>query len=206
MPRSRHVSVDLSRRARERDRLDHAALSDPILVARARSGDARALSVLVERHAALVERTAKRLLPDVEDAHDAAQEALARLVSGIGSYRGQAAFTTWLTQIVRNACADHGRSAARRRRSEVAETVALRAVDRQRMACDEPSEGVTSAAPLRRGLAGLTDPQRRAVILKDVLQLRYEDVAAVMALPVGTVKSHTHRGRKRLAARLRRSA
>jgi RNA polymerase sigma-70 factor, ECF subfamily len=203
MPRSRHVSVDWSGQAAQRDRVDHHSLSDTVLAARCRDADPRALVVLVERHQPLVDRITSRWFADREDAHDAAQDALTRLVTSVGSYRGDAAFTTWLTRLVSNVCADQARRQARRRASEVPDdpTVTRRA---GQASAAEPAPPFEPA--LREHLAGLSDGQRAAVVLKDALSMRYEDVAALMSLPVGTVKCHAHRGRKRLAARLRRSA
>src|ERR671936_1080825 len=86
--------------------LVYARLSDPILVKRAKDGDARALEVLCERHAPRVEKLAAHLLRDPEDARDAAQESLAKLVVRISQFRGEAAFATWLHRLVVNTCKD----------------------------------------------------------------------------------------------------
>jgi len=88
MLRTRHVSVDLSARARERDRLDRNALSDSVLVARARDGDRRSRDVLVERYADRVARIARARFHDPEEARDAAQEALGRVVEQLSTFRG----------------------------------------------------------------------------------------------------------------------
>src|SRR5437870_9179599 len=86
--------------------LVYARLSDPILVTRAKDGDARALEALCERHAPRVERLAAHLLRDPEDAHDAAQEALAKLCTRIAQFRGESQFSTWLHRLVVNTCRD----------------------------------------------------------------------------------------------------
>src|ERR687884_2002092 len=86
--------------------LVHERLSDPILVKRAKDGDRRALEVLCERHAPRVERLARHLLGDTEDARDAAQESLAKLCTRIRQFRGEAAFATWLHRLVVNTCRD----------------------------------------------------------------------------------------------------
>ena len=81
-------------------------LSDPILVRRAKDGDRRALDALCARHAARAERIALHVLRRPEDAADAAQESLVKLVQRIGSYRGQSQFTTWFHRLVVNTCKD----------------------------------------------------------------------------------------------------
>src|SRR5207244_9699072 len=86
--------------------LVHAQLSDPILVKRAKDGDRQALAALCERHAARVEKLARHLLRDPEDARDAAQEALTKLCTRIGQFRGESQFSTWLHRLTVNACSD----------------------------------------------------------------------------------------------------
>src|SRR3954467_11749467 len=81
-------------------------LSDPILVRRAKDGDRAALAALAERHAPRVQRIALHLLRDREDARDAAQESLAKLVVRIHRFRGEAAFSTWLHRLLVNTCKD----------------------------------------------------------------------------------------------------
>jgi RNA polymerase sigma-70 factor (ECF subfamily) len=204
MLRTRHVSVDLTARALKRDRIDLSALSDAVLAARARGGDREARDVLVERHAGRVERIARARLSDPEEARDAAQEALGRVVEGLGSFRGEAAFATWVHRVAANACTDHARRLARVRRSEVVDGPAAAAGLAHAAEPDVEPRGVDAA--LRDSLDLLTQPQRSALVLKAVMDMRDEDVANAMSLPVGTVKCHAHRGRKLLAARLRRTA
>jgi RNA polymerase sigma-70 factor, ECF subfamily len=90
---------------RERS-LDYATLSDPVLVTRAKAGDPEALEALCVRHAPRVERLARHLLRDPEDARDAAQEALAKLCVRLRQFRGEAQFSTWLHRLVVNTCRD----------------------------------------------------------------------------------------------------
>jgi RNA polymerase sigma-70 factor (ECF subfamily) len=204
MLRHRHVSVDLTARALKRDRIDLSALSDSVLAARAGAGDRQARDVLVERHAGRVERIARARLTDPEEARDAAQEALGRVVVGLGSYRGEASFTTWVHRVASNACTDHARRLARMRRSEIVDGAAAAAGLAHACEPDPAPMGVDGA--LRASLDLLSDEQRRALVLKAVMDMRDEDVAEAMSLPVGTVKCHAHRGRKLIAARLRRTA
>src|SRR6476646_9201242 len=104
LPRSRRRPIQQS--FRPEGQLVYARLSDPILVKRAKDGDAKALETLCERHAPRVEKLALHLLRDREDARDAAQEALAKLCTRIGQFRGEAQFTTWLHRLTINACRD----------------------------------------------------------------------------------------------------
>lgn len=202
MRRTRHVRVELAAPGDARRRSDLASLSDPVLVARSRDGDAAALDVLVARHAPAISRLARRLVRDPEDARDAAQEALARVVTQLDSFRGDSSFATWVHRVAVNACLDHGRRISRLRASEVTD-----GAPHERGSSPPPDAAGAELSPaLRESLAALSDGQRGAVVLKDALSLPYDEVADLLALPVGTVKSHAHRGRRRLARSLRRIA
>src|SRR4029453_16802631 len=96
--------------------LDYARLSEPIVITRAKAGDARALEELCARHVSPVERLTGHLLRDPEDARDAAQEALAKLCTKLGQFRGEAAFSTWLHRLGVDSCRD-GADGGRPRRT-----------------------------------------------------------------------------------------
>src|SRR3954449_12669759 len=98
LPRGRRRPIQQS--SRSEGPLVYARLSDPILVKRAKDGDAQALVTLVERHAPRVEKLAAHVLADPEDARDAAQEALAKLCVRLRQFRGDAQFGTWLHRLV----------------------------------------------------------------------------------------------------------
>src|SRR6266571_1223195 len=102
LPRARRRQIQQS--SSPEGPLAYARLRDPILVKRAKDGDARALEALCERHAPRVEKLAGHLLRDPEDARDAAQEALAKLCVKIEQFRGESQFATWLHRLTINAC------------------------------------------------------------------------------------------------------
>ncbi len=193
-PQPKRAEARLKVRDRVRDRPAYESLSDLVLAVRAKDGDQRALEALVERHAPGVRRLTAYLLADTQDAEDAAQEALAKLCTRIGQFRGEARFQTWLHSLVANTCRDMADRQRRRRHqpldavaespaTEVPEDVALQREQR---------------AHLRACMQSLSDDQRRVLVMKDVLQLSYEQIAAEMSMPVGTVKCHAHRGRGRM--------
>ena len=95
LPQRRPIRTD----ARPDVPLVYERLSDPILVTRAKAGDQKALEALCERHAPRVERLALHLLRDPEDARDAAQDSLAKLVVRIRQFRGESQFSTWLHRL-----------------------------------------------------------------------------------------------------------
>jgi RNA polymerase sigma-70 factor (ECF subfamily) len=172
----------------------YSAMSDLDLVRKANGGDRQALDALVERYTPGVQRLASYLLVDLEDARDAAQESLVKLCTRLRQFRGEAQFGTWLHRLVVNTCRDLA-ARQRLRRTEPIEgrEAAVDDVDPSRLAL---------LSEFRRDLAvalgRLTADQRAVVVLRDSAGLSYEEIARVVRMPVGTVKSYVHRGRARL--------
>jgi RNA polymerase sigma-70 factor, ECF subfamily len=178
--------------------LDYERLSDPILVMRAKAGDRLALETLCARHAPRVERLARHLLRDREDARDASQEALAKVCVRLAQFRGDAQFSTWLHRLVVNTCRDFAERRAARRHEPLADDLRADAVGDPVFAAGN--------SELRRelcdSLAGISPQQAQVVVLKDALGYSFEEIAAAAGMPVGTAKCHAHRGRNRLREQL----
>jgi RNA polymerase sigma-70 factor (ECF subfamily) len=180
--------------------LVYERLSDPILVRRAKDGDQQALAALCERHAARVERIAQHVLRDPEDARDAAQESLVKLVQRVGQFKGQSQFSTWLHRLVVNTCKDvaQARWAAERRTEPLLEDA--------RVARDgDPARALAASETRRelgRCLAELPAAQARVVVLQDGFDVPFEEISATTGMPVGTAKCYAHRGRNDLRRRL----
>jgi len=141
----------------------------------------------------------RRLAGNEADALDATQEALIAIARGIRRFDGRAAFTTWTYRVATNACLDELRRRRRRAvpglpddlgQGEIATTAAV-AIDvvPERLAIDA-------------ALAELPDEFRAAVVLRDLCDLDYAEIAEVLAIPPGTVRSRIARGRAQLARRL----
>jgi RNA polymerase sigma-70 factor (ECF subfamily) len=178
--------------------LAYEKLSDPILVRRAKDGDERALAALAERHAPRVERLARHLLGDGEDARDAAQESLAKLCVRIRQFRGESQFATWLHRLVVNTCRDVAERQARRRCEPLEE-------DRRVAADSDPLQEAARAElriDLSHELAGIAPAQARVLVLKDGFDFSFAEIAAAADMPVGTAKCYAHRARARLRERL----
>jgi RNA polymerase sigma-70 factor (ECF subfamily) len=178
-------------------------LSDLTLVRRAREGDRRALDALVERHSPRVNRLAAQLLGDLEDARDAAQESLVKLCTRLRQFREEAQFATWLHRLVVNTCRD----VAARKLARPSEPLVLE----ERMGDDDGDlSRIAMLGDLRRDLADalgrLSAEQRVAVLLRDALDLSYDEIARRARMPVGTVKCYVHRGHERLRTRLQELA
>jgi RNA polymerase sigma-70 factor (ECF subfamily) len=162
---------------------------DRALAKRASNGDLAAFETLVERHQPRLTTMAARLLGSHADAADAVQETLVRAWLALPRFRGDAKFSTWLTRICLNAVHDQ-----RERRGQLADPEAPEAVD--------PHDGFAAselAGELQRALAALDEQFREAVVLYDLLGCSYAEIAELIGVAEGTVKSRIYRGRAELA-------
>ena len=180
------------------------------LVRRAQAGDRDALSTLVQSQQTYVYSIAMSLMHNPADAADMTQEAFIRLMRSLGTYRAETKFTTWLYRLVTNICLDGLRRRGRPidsldepssgQSGEDAQTSGERLADTDRWTQPEQElELRESANEVRAALVSLPASQRLALTLHYFEDLRYEDIADVMGLPLNTVKSHIRRGKERLA-------
>jgi RNA polymerase sigma-70 factor (ECF subfamily) len=194
--RNRQIVRDL----RPAGPLVYERLSDPILVRRVKDGDQLALAALCARHADRVHRIALHVLRDPEDANDAAQESMVKLVRRVKQFRGDSQFSTWLHRLVVNTCKDiaQARWAAERRTEPLLEDT--------RVAHDGDPARALAAAETRRELgaclAELPAAQASVVALKDAFDASFDEISEATGLPVGTAKCYAHRGRSRLREKL----
>ena len=176
-------------------------LDDAALVAAAQGGDRFALDQLLRRHYDRIHGVCRRIAGSTRDADDACQEALIKITRSLPRFDGRSSFSTWAYRIATNASLDELRKRNRR--------PALHVVDD-----DERPEPVDRTAPthpetitdrliLDEALAKLPEDLRTAVVLRDVADLDYAEIATTLDIPVGTVKSRISRGRAALATQLR---
>ncbi len=170
--------------------------TDAELLAAHVAGDADAFGELFTRHRDRLWAVALRTSGSPEDAADALQEAMIAAFRRAGSFRGDAAVTTWLHRIVVNACLDQHRRRKSRPTTTWIESLHEREYDRDDVANRELQ------IELERALATLPDDQRAAIVLVDVEGYSVDETAQILACAPGTVKSRCSRGRARLAARL----
>ncbi|MFN2590007.1 MAG: sigma-70 family RNA polymerase sigma factor [Actinomycetota bacterium] len=167
---------------------------DTELVTEARAGNQAAFAELVRRHERRVYNLAYRMLGRAEDARDAAQDAFVSCYRNLRRFRGDAAFSTWLHRIAVNACYD----ILRKRPQEAVELSEGLAEGATADHADPTSTGVD----VQRALARIAIEFRVVVVMHDVLGYPYEDIAATLEVPLGTVKSRLHRGRVALGEEL----
>jgi RNA polymerase sigma-70 factor, ECF subfamily len=167
---------------------------DSELVARASGGDESAFAQLVRRHERRVFNLALRMLGREEDARDATQDAFVSCYRRLSTFRGEALFSTWLHRIAVNACYD----ILRRRRGVMLAIEDAPEPPPQPDHADEAAAGVD----VQRALLEVAPEYRSVLVLHDILGWAYEDVAEILDVPLGTVKSRLHRGRLALGRAL----
>jgi len=173
--------------------------SDSELAAAAARGERRALETLLAPHIDRVHAVCRRILRDPDDALDATQEALVAVARRISTFDGRSQFTTWLYRVAVNAALDEARR--RQRRPQPSDV----AVDRA--GTDAPIDAlVADRVDVDAALASIPESFRAAVALRDLIGLDYDEIATVLGIPAGTVRSRIARGRAALADRLGNSA
>lgn len=162
------------------------------LATAAGAGDQRALERFVRSSQPDVWRFCAHLV-DHGAADDLTQETFARALRSLPRFRGESSARTWLLTIARHTCADHVRSAQRRRRLH------QRVVQRGDEAITADESGVVDALAL---VGGLSPDQRSAMVLTQILGLSYEEAAEVCSVPIGTIRSRVSRARQHLLDQL----
>jgi RNA polymerase sigma-70 factor (ECF subfamily) len=179
------------------------SVQEPVLTTAPVDGDVR-FRALVEAHAPTVFRTLLRLLGTREGLDDLAQDCFLRLYRALPSFRGEALVSTYLYRIVVNVAQDELRR--RHREERPLRSLADEAEEwgeRLRHPSPNAEEQLLErefAAGVERALGELSPVQRTVLVLYHQEERTYEQIAAVMAMPVGTVRTHLHRGRARLRA------
>jgi len=168
--------------------------SDVELVRRFLSGREEAFVELMNRHERRIYNLAYRMLGRTEDARDATQEAFLSCFRHLSDFRGESAFSTWLHRIAVNACFD-----ILRRRPPI--TTSL---EDQPDAAQSPdhAERTAQAADVQRALLAVPSEFRAALVMHEIQDLPVEEIATILGIPTGTVKSRLHRGRVALARAL----
>jgi len=175
--------------------------TDSELIADCLQGQTDAFGQLVTRYQERLFGTLVTMLGSAEDARDVAQDAFVQAYQKLESFRGQSAFYSWLFRIALNSSVDHHR---RQRRP----TVSIDAAREQSGA--EPTDLHPETSPsfgierterqklVQLALSKLSPEYREVLVLKEMEDLKYEEIATLVKIPVGTVRSRIHRGRAEL--------
>jgi RNA polymerase sigma-70 factor (ECF subfamily) len=194
------------------ERVTPSEVSDADLVARCRRGEGAAFDALVLRHQQRAVNVAYQLLRNVEDAREVAQDAFVRVYRNINEFRGDCEFTTWLHQIVVNLARNKHRWWRRRGRPatvsldcpvETAEGDAARQFAAPGAAPDTQVANAEFVQRVGAAMGELPATFREALVLRNVEQLSYEEIAATLGCSIGTVKSRIARAREALRERMK---
>ncbi len=178
-------------------------MTDRECIKKAAAGDQDAFASLVERYRDRVYRLALRICVNPEDASDAAQEAFLSAWRGLPGFRGDAEFSTWLYHLTSNAAIDQLRRSRKQRGNvslndeELGLDVPSRAPSPQDLVEDRELTGL-----VRQAMETLSDDHRQILALRELRELSYEEIAAMLALDLGTVKSRISRARGALRKKL----
>lgn len=167
------------------------------LIAKARSGDERAIEALVLRFQDRVFTLAMRLARSKEEAEDITQEAFIKVLNGLPTFRGEAGFFTWLYRITVNLARDRFRSGSQQLWRNSTESVPIDLPDRA--PCPERSLALKQDLQrLEAALARLGPDLREAFVLRHVEGLSYDEMAEILEAPADALKMRVHRARKML--------
>ena len=180
---------------------------DSTLVERCLSGDANAWEDLVRQHTRRVYGLCYRFTGRDSEAQDLTQDVFLRVFRALGSFRSaEGCFTTWLTRLTRNLLIDHYR---RTRNQRVTDSIdeQLPRTEEGFVSVSRPDSalaGREASELLQAALARLSPELRETIILRDLQEMEYREIAQVLEIPEGTVKSRLNRGRAELARLLKK--
>ena len=175
------------------------------IIQRCLQGDELAWNTIVQQYRRKVFNVAYKFVGRHEEAEDLTQDIFIKIFKSLGTFDRRANFQTWLISVSRNLCIDHYRSVRQERQ----------AIDRQidpnelSPVAHEPGpiaaiEQQDRVLLLREALGALPESLRKAVLMRDIQELTYQEIADKLHLPEGTVKSRINRGRTELARQIRR--
>ena len=188
-------------------RPDLAARSDQEIVALARAGEEAAYRELIRRYERPLFSLLFRMVRDRELAEDLAQETFVKALNAIESYRPEFKFSSWIFKIANNAAIDHLRrreldtlsldGSPHAETPEAVEATALQIGDRQESPLDAV-EARELGGQIEQAIAQLRPEYRSCILLRHVEGRAYEEIAEILNLPLGTVKTYIHRARNEL--------
>ena len=180
-------------------------MSIDLTIQRAAEGDQAAWDTIVRTYRRKVFNVAYRFVGTYEEAEDLTQEIFLKVFKSLDTFDRRANFQTWLISVSRNLCIDHYRKVRQER-----QTIDRR-VDASELSPVSHEPGPVSALEqqdrvvlLREALSALPESLRTAVLMRDIQELSYQEIAERLRLPEGTVKSRINRGRMELARQIRR--
>ena len=182
-----------------------SSINNEALIQRCLKGDQAAWDQIVKQYWRKVFNVAYKFVGKHDEAEDLAQDIFLKIFKSLDTFDRRANFQTWLISVSRNLCIDHYRSVRKER-----ETID-REVDAGELTPASAEPGPLAAleqrdrvALLRQALGALPETLRTAVLMRDIQELSYQEIADKLRLPEGTVKSRINRGRTELARQIKK--
>lgn len=160
------------------------------LIKRAQQGDMPAFNELIKPYIKPAYNIALKYLKNKEDAQDISQEAFVKVMKSIHAFKGNSAFSTWLYRIVVNLC--HDFYAKSKKRAEALENLSFHYSESD----EEMSEQKDKSQAIHEVLQDMDEEKRSILILRDVQGFRYDEIADILNIPIGSVKSKISRARE----------
>jgi RNA polymerase sigma-70 factor (ECF subfamily) len=188
-------------------------LEDVQLIEKVKAGQTEAYGELVRRYQDRVFNTCWRICGHLEDARDLTQEAFLKAFDSLASFRHQSGFYTWVYRVAVNLAISHRRTARRRQTVSLDQGAAAAGTQAEGLAkrvAGEPQDDPARSASetelhgcVVRAMQALDDDHRAVVVLRDIEGLDYREIAEILEIPPGTVRSRLHRARAALAQAIR---
>lgn len=183
---------------------------DALLVDRAKNGDSSAYGELVEKYSSFVYRTIYFDIKNHEDAEDIAQDVFIKAYGALNGFRYDSEFTTWLYRICKNAVYDYARKSSRNKTVSISDMTYDENDEKEAEIPDrsgqyEPEKQVLSNETVRlvrEAIAELSEEHRNVIVLRDIEGYSYTEIADMLSLEEGTVKSRLSRARIALKKKL----
>lgn len=174
--------------------------SDAELVRQIRAGDESAFAELINRHSDGLYRMACSLLNSPADAEDVLQETFLGAFNRLSAFEGRSSVKTWLVRILLNHASKFRRSQRVRRTDPLPDQVGPRSGD-EKYAASSPAAAVESRVDVMEMLQTLSSEHREVIVLRELQQMSYDEIAEALKIPRGTVESRLHRARQELKRR-----
>lgn len=180
-------------------------MDDQQLIARIKDGDSRPFDTLVKRYQDRINNLCRYMLENQQDAEDAAQDTFLKAYRNLKAYRPSASFYTWLYRIAVNTCLDHKRKISLRSLWFQSDEDHAGSFPSNTPSPEAAYSDKQSMQSLRSALNKLSKKLRVVIILKELDRLSYEEIAEILEVSVGTVKSRISRAREELQKNIKKT-